>query len=408
MLQIQTVDNRPAVVAYFNDDHKLVNEDEATLVKVVFTDELGGHMWLIPDRGIPEETVLTELNPYHEPEGASKGGERVGGRFAKKNLAYHPVDPANLLARAEPGWSYSDVRWQDVAEEARAQVLKENDRLKADSVRLSKELNRAMEMTQFHTYMIDWYREYHGLATELFGEYEPTFSKFVAAAAQGTAGQHNVKEAIRAMRHYLTGGRFDDGSYKPSGYTAPRILENYINIQKNRPLGGRKIWSFYQNLLGRLSVVTGDRHMIALIFGKKAPQKKSKSLDRSAAKLTVGQRAVMQAVVSSMAKKLGWAPAELQAVLWAVVKSNNHKGLPADIWDYKKFLIKYETEIRALMAIENKPAPLKEEEEALPTPSENEILVGCERARLLLTILQLMERNRRNKYNGKPLKDIIS
>ena len=105
----------------------------------------------------------------------------TGGRFAPK--AFHDVDMSKPLARAEPGWSFAGgpegKTWQEVAEEAREIVLKENEHLKAKSTELSKKLNEAMERAEFHMYMRPWYQEYHDLAKELFGDYEPTFSKFV-------------------------------------------------------------------------------------------------------------------------------------------------------------------------------------------------------------------------------------
>jgi hypothetical protein len=48
MIEKQTVDGRPALVAYLDDRFNPVDKAEATLVKVVFTDPQGGTAFLTP------------------------------------------------------------------------------------------------------------------------------------------------------------------------------------------------------------------------------------------------------------------------------------------------------------------------------------------------------------------------
>ena len=42
------IDGRPALVSYLNDKFEMVDEDKATLVKAIFTDDQGGAIFLTP------------------------------------------------------------------------------------------------------------------------------------------------------------------------------------------------------------------------------------------------------------------------------------------------------------------------------------------------------------------------
>lgn len=48
MIEKQTIEGRPALVAYLDDDFEPVDQDKATLVKVVFDDPEGGVLFLTP------------------------------------------------------------------------------------------------------------------------------------------------------------------------------------------------------------------------------------------------------------------------------------------------------------------------------------------------------------------------
>jgi hypothetical protein len=210
--------------------------------------------------------------------------------------------------------------------------------------------------------MKDWYSRHTALAKEIFGEHEPLFEKFAAAASAGLTGKPNVDEAVRAMEHFLTGGRFDDGSYHPAGLYAQSTLSNYINIQNNEDLSGRKVPHFFQNLTGNLDEVTGDRHMGRLIF------------ENFKSTLTDSQEAVMQEVVSAWAEKLNWKPAELQAALWEVdfAHAAAAKGKtfdPSKVWDYQQVLQAQEPRLRALMETLHGPNAIVAEPE--PAPGEH-------------------------------------
>jgi hypothetical protein len=46
MIETTEVDGRPAIVAYLDDQFAPTDKEHATLVKVIFTDEQGGSMFL--------------------------------------------------------------------------------------------------------------------------------------------------------------------------------------------------------------------------------------------------------------------------------------------------------------------------------------------------------------------------
>jgi hypothetical protein len=48
MIERAEIDGRPAIVTYLNDDLEPVAPDDATLLKVIFTDDQGGSAFLKP------------------------------------------------------------------------------------------------------------------------------------------------------------------------------------------------------------------------------------------------------------------------------------------------------------------------------------------------------------------------
>jgi hypothetical protein len=83
--------------------------------------------------------------------------------------------------------------------------------------------------------------------------------------------------------------------------------------------------------IGTDEVVTMDRHMIQIIFGKKAQVSKYNMAE--------GKK-----IVTEIANELGWTPKETQAAIWAFNQIRDHditkakaKGLN-DVRDYKKAL----------------------------------------------------------------------
>ena len=293
---------------------------------------------------------------------------------------YDPSEPRVPSGHEGGGrWTFKHAPpggWQKIADDARALAHDVNTRFKSESTTLTRDLDAAMAEAEQFVSMRDWYSRHRALAKSLFGEYEPLFEKFLAATSAGQTGAPNVDEALKAMEHYLIGGRFDDGSYKPGGLYAQSTLSNLKHIQNREPLSGGKVPDFFQNLMGNWKYVTGDRHMARLIFQRARDWGKKEGYSMSR-----GEHEVMRAVVTAFADRIGWEPAELQAALWAVqlARSNpeiqyvveppsrsiKKKGNKNKIWDYQQFLVERAAGIRAIMTkIRSLPQRVAEAERA--------------------------------------------
>ena len=75
-------------------------------------------------------------------------------------------------------------------------------------------------------------------------------------------------------------------------------------------LGGRKVRSFYRNILGIDSAVTVDRHAVAIVYGRPVSDREIKLLERA------GAYTVIASAYRAAARRLGIAPSTLQAVTW--------------------------------------------------------------------------------------------
>ena len=75
-------------------------------------------------------------------------------------------------------------------------------------------------------------------------------------------------------------------------------------------LGGRKVRSFYRNILGIDSAVTVDRHAVAIVYGRPLSDREIKLLERA------GAYTVIASAYRAAARRLGIAPSTLQAVTW--------------------------------------------------------------------------------------------
>jgi hypothetical protein len=147
--------------------------------------------------------------------------------------------------------------------------------------------------------------EHRPLAREIFGSKEPLFEKFLAAASINSAGADNVRKALKATVQYLSVGNFKNYH----GVMGVELNE-YQHIIKNEELTGPKVVPFHKALIGDWSQVPTDRHMKNLLF-----------VHPTSSGGNFSQPHAAQAIVTAMADKLGWKPAELQAVLWCVEKA---------------------------------------------------------------------------------------
>jgi hypothetical protein len=238
----------------------------------------------------------------------------------------------------EAPWTFAGgphgEQWQKVADDTLRQWREEHPKVEEQTVALRRDLDQAMAAAANYTNMKDWYDDHKAVATRIFGEDEPLFERFLAAASLNSAGQDNVNRALNAYVHYKLGGSFD-----PENYSGVMKLEmnKYNEIVRGEQLGGEKLSAFDNALRGNWNRVAADRHMKRLFFEN--PHTKGGSW----------QNDVTRALVQAMAKKMDWKPAQLQAALWAVAKARSPKGLPSIIFTYRQYLEKQEARLRSIM-----------------------------------------------------------
>ena len=93
-------------------------------------------------------------------------------------------------------------------------------------------------------------------------------------------------------------------------------------------LGGRKVRSFYRNILrpDRPGPVTVDRHAISIAMGRKVSDREAKMLER------VGTYQLVAAAYRSAARRVGLAPHRMQSVTWDTWRSGPIGSTPP-AWD---------------------------------------------------------------------------
>lgn len=81
-------------------------------------------------------------------------------------------------------------------------------------------------------------------------------------------------------------------------------------VDPSAVLGGRKVRSFYRNILGDENAVTVDRHAVAIVFGRALSDREIKLLERPGTYLWIA------AAYRSVARELGIPASTLQAITW--------------------------------------------------------------------------------------------
>lgn len=285
------------------------------------------------------------------------------------------------LSEAEVNWSLTGggpkgETWQSVAESALADWKKNNPKIHAETVALNDDFDRMMKAAAEHEDFRDWYDAHRPLATVLFDGQEGYVEKFLAASSINRAGKHNADEGLRAAIHFVNGGTFEKKNYSGIDHTT---RAEYLKIQHGEPLTGLKVVPFHQALMGNWNRVPVDRHMKDLLFQN--PQNTGH---------TRGQSEVAEAVITAMADKLGWRPAELQAVLWAVDKADKKTNNAGIIFTYQQYLQKEQSRVASLLAAHKKLKTIASYRKSL---SEDEVgivmeqeIAAYEGARLLLGV----------------------
>ncbi len=94
-------------------------------------------------------------------------------------------------------------------------------------------------------------------------------------------------------------------------------------------LGGRKVRSFYRNIVAPFDngAVTIDRHAVSLVFGRPLSERTLKPLTGN-----VGGYQVCAAAYRAAARRLNILPCQLQAITWIAWRNDNqYKGRNADL-----------------------------------------------------------------------------
>ena len=209
-----------------------------------------------------------------------------------------------------------------------------------------------------------WYTKHKEILDQLFGVDSNFFEELIGITSQQASVDENINRAMMAYEYYKDNESFkllkekNKNVLKPTKHHLPLlkgVIQNLQRMEGLRPpaeltireqmgfeptkttfgiqtyFGGKKVPDFVEALfLNTDEVVTIDRHMVQLIFGKDAKENKASFLEA-------------KRVVTKIANELGWTPKETQAALWSfnqvrtrVVKAKQ-KSLE-EVRDYEKAL----------------------------------------------------------------------
>ncbi|TDI15212.1 MAG: sigma-70 family RNA polymerase sigma factor, partial [Acidobacteria bacterium] len=148
-----------------------------------------------------------------------------------------------------------------------------------------------------------WYDKFWTEIQVVFGEDAEVFANFVAAHSQMTDTSANAERGLEAYIQFKTGVPFT-----AVGMARNQILANLERAARGEDIRGIKVTNFLKNLMGDLSAVTLDRHMMGIFFGDKNKPP------------TERQHQIVATTVTLKAKQVGVEPAQYQAALWAAVR----------------------------------------------------------------------------------------
>lgn len=123
----------------------------------------------------------------------------------------------------------------------------------------------------------------------------------IAALSPQCSWDENVVRALAFARGDKVGA-FDDALSK-----AKAIATGH---DPATVLGGRKVRSFYSNILLNENAVTVDRHAVAVVYGRPLSDREIKILEK------IGAYTYIAAAYRAAARTLGLSPATLQAIVW--------------------------------------------------------------------------------------------
>lgn len=143
----------------------------------------------------------------------------------------------------------------------------------------------------------DWYARYEQVLIDFLGSPEEAqlFQDILSATSQAASVKANVGLAIKAYDQMKSGAAFE-------GYL-PAVIKNLERIREKQAVQGRKIGQYGEASNGNADAIAVDRHIAMVIFGVKAPSPR--------------QIEEAKGMIREIAQRLGWAPREVQAALWA-------------------------------------------------------------------------------------------
>jgi len=210
----------------------------------------------------------------------------------------------------------------------------------------------------------DWYVRHKPVLKQLLGDDADFFEELIGITSQQASVDENIERAMIAYKYFKQKGSFKDLEFSDNNELS--LLKGVVGnlkrldgsmesatgklaadkqIRERMGAGptktstgietyfaGNKVPDFVEAMkIGTDEVVTMDRHMIQIIFGKKAQVSKYNMAE--------GKK-----IVTEIANELGWTPKETQAAIWAFNQIRDHditkakaKGLN-DVRDYKKAL----------------------------------------------------------------------
>jgi hypothetical protein len=187
-----------------------------------------------------------------------------------------------------------------------------------------------------------WYASSARAIMDVFGPDSPRFAALLASLSPQVSVKENLRNALRFWGHWIAAGRpdaekgLDDVGVRAVGkerwfkmnwrpnvvramqHASPEKMVLSSGGTETNPKAG-KVDSFRANLLGDLSRVTNDAWMAHFA-----------DIDQALFSSKAGYLA-MTARVRRVAKKMGWAPAEIQETVWSFFKSLHESQTPAQM-----------------------------------------------------------------------------
>lgn len=177
---------------------------------------------------------------------------------------------------------------------------------------------------------LGWYPAARSVAVELADRHGLTISQtagVIAALSPQCGWAENVRLADEACAHGAAGRTDRIGGHTVDACRkASRILQGADPLDV---LGGRKVRSFYRNILdpSRAGAVTVDRHAIDMLCGRRGAVQ-DRVLERP------GAYVLAAAVIRSVARELGMTPAACQAVAWVAWRQLHDVSYRHDLTDF--------------------------------------------------------------------------